>query len=104
MVLCLGLLSIVHSISFLNRMTLRSVLAAWGATLDILVRNSELVFSFVAQGLNTVTAVEGLSDLFVCLHESLEFCVQLSVLPSKDIAVVFKSFNLGSHVIIATAQ
>jgi hypothetical protein len=57
----------------------------------------------VAQGLNTVTAVEGLSDLFVCLYESLEFCVKLSVLTSQDIAVVFKSFNLGSHVVIAAA-
>ena len=70
----------------------------------MLVGRSELVFGFVAQMFNSVTTVEGLSDLFVCLHESLEFCVKLSVLAGEDIAVMFQSFNFAFDIVVAASK
>lgn len=54
--------------------------------------------------LDTIAAVQGLADLFVGLHETLELDVQLPVLASQHVAVVLQGFNLGAAVVVAAVK
>lgn len=55
----------------------------------------------MTEGLDTIAAVQGLADLFVGLHETLELDVQLPVLAGQHVAVVLQGFNLGAAVVVA---
>lgn len=82
----------------------RSVLAAGRGSLEVDLGCTDFVFGLVAEVLNAVTTVQGLSDLLVGLHESLELDVELSVLAGQYIAVVLEGLDFGTGVVVAAAK
>ena len=58
----------------------------------------------LSQGLDTVSSVECVADLFISLHKSLQFSVKLDILTGKNIAMVLEGFNFSSIVSVGLSH
>jgi len=77
---------------------------AWRGALKVLVRLAHLCLGSVAEGVHTVAAVQSHANLFISLHKTLQFGVQLDVLASQHVAVVLKSVDFSAHVVVLSAE
>ena len=72
--------------------------ASGGGPLEVLVAGTHLVLSLGAEGLHAIPTVQSLSDLLVCVDETLKLAVQLDVLAGEHVAVVLESVDFGAHI------
>ena len=76
----------------------------WGSGSNLIGGSTSLEFSLLSQAHDSVSSVEGSSDLLVGLDESLKLNVQVFVLALEDRAVLVDGIALGLHVIVAIEQ
>jgi len=77
-----------------------AVAATRGGTLELGVGGPHLAVSLVAEGVHTISPVQGLSDLLIRRYEALEFSVKLNILTGKHVAMVLQSVDFGSQVTV----
>jgi hypothetical protein len=62
---------------------------------------AHLVLSPLAKIIYAVSSVQSVTNLLVCLHKALQLNVQVFVLVLQNTAVILKSVNFRSQVVIA---
>jgi hypothetical protein len=78
--------------------------AAGAVALKLLVALVHLMLSLGAKVLNTIASVKGRSNLFISLHEALEFQIEVFVLVLQNAAVVLKCIDLLAKVAVAALK
>lgn len=55
----------------------------------------------MAQVFNSIPPIQRGSDLFICLHETLQLNVQVTVLSLKHVAVIVECIDLSPDIVVS---